>query len=297
MEQLPNQNQELKDQILQKIEGESMSPKSRWVFTCRELIVWVFLGFLVLISAIALAVTFSALIYGNYALYEATHQSFLMFLFDILPYLWLIIFGLVVFLAIFNVRHTKHGYRYALWKILGGTLLLSVVTGGIFHFFGLGFVLDKELGKMASSYPSREKFELRFWQNPEAGRLVGSSKESRVEKVFLEVIRFEDITGDVWKTDISSLSLKDLELLSLGNQVRLLGEVMKGDKNFHACAVFPWVYEYEYSRQELRILRGDIKNKLANFKDRLRDPLRQNDKLEVCDDLKVIKKFAPPDRF
>lgn len=296
MEQLPQDNQDLKNKILQKIESESLCPKSRWFFNCREGLVWLFWGLVIVVSALSVAVTTSALKYGNYAFYEATHPSFFAFALEILPYIWLIIFAVMVILAIYNIRHTKKGYRYALWKIIGGTLLLSVVTGGLFHFLGLGFVLDKELGKMSSSYTSQEKFELRFWQNPKAGRLVVELEEINTENPLTEIMTLEDIRGGVWEVNVSSLSLEDLNLLNHGKQVRLIGQpTQDGEVNFHACAAFPWVFEHEYSRHELRELYESTRNKLTNFKNRSRGPGRQvaTSTSDLCEGLRIIKKFAP----
>lgn len=294
MDQEPKDNQNFKDQILQKIEADSLSPKSRWVFNLQEFLVWTFLVLLVVISAIAVSVTVSAALYGNYALYQATHLSFVSFFLEILPYLWLIVFGLMVLLSIYNVRHTKTGYRYALWKIIGGTLLLSVITGGLLHILGIGFAVDQHLGRMSADYPSQEKNELRFWQNPEAGRLVVLSPEVELDHSGFDVLIVRDIKGKLWRTNINSLGQGDLRLLSSGKQVRLVGQQIdsKG-ADFYACTVFPWVFEYQYSRQELRELHEATMKKLANFRDRRRNEDIKVEKTDLCDDLRLIKNFAP----
>jgi hypothetical protein len=282
-----NKNLDLKSQVMDKIKCESVHPHSRSFFKLKEFFIKAVLVVLVMIAAIAVSITAFSLIYGNYALYEITHRSFWLFLMDILPSVWLIIFTLMVLVAIFNVRWMKTGYRYALWKIIGGTLLLSLSTGLALHLFGLGFFLDQKFGHIFSNYDSQENREIKFWQNPNDGRIVVVLNSEISEGA--SVITVSDIKGGVWRTNIIDLNPHDLELLNNGKKVRMVGQAVKNDtSDFHACGVFPWIFDHEYSRSELQELRDSAKGRFGqinNYDDLTTSP---HIKSEICEKLQLM---------
>jgi hypothetical protein len=91
--------------------------------------VWFLWFFSVLFGALAVAVTLYVLMNHQYALYEATHNNLFTFIIEVLPFLWLFIFGLMTLVAIYNLRHTSRGYRYPVSVILASSLLLSLAGG------------------------------------------------------------------------------------------------------------------------------------------------------------------------
>jgi hypothetical protein len=159
---------------------------------------------------------------------------------EALPYLWIFIFSLMAYVAIYNLRHTKHGYRYPLWMILASSVVLSFATGSALQFFGLGFAVDDMLGKHMSLYLSQDKFEQRLWQEPSDGRLVGRLTNTTLAPT--TTIVFEDIEGKRWTMNVTELSSPDLVALDAGKTVRVLGKTTNEEfHSFHACAAFPTV--------------------------------------------------------
>lgn len=257
---------DLKSQVLARIEKESVCPHSRLFFGSRECGVWALWFLTVLFGALSVAVTLFVVTFQQYSLYEATHESFLAFAVDVLPYLWILLFAVMVLFAVYNLRHTKNGYRYPLWKIIGSSLVLSLAGGSLLHLAGVGFSFDKQMGVFSKDYPSQEKLELKMWQNPQEGRLVGtllSAEDGIPQPLFV----IEDQMGTRWNTDISELHEMDRFVLETGKRVRVLG--LLEDVNppaFHACAIFPWVYEHEYSRSELRDMKNMMKERIARHR-------------------------------
>ena len=257
---------DLKSQVLARIEKESVCPHSRLFFGSRECGVWTLWFLTVLFGALSVAVTLFVVTFQQYSFYEATHESFFAFAIDVLPYLWIFLFVVMVLFAVYNLRHTKNGYRYPLWKIVGSSLVLSLAGGSFLHIAGVGFSLDKQMGLFSKDYPSQEKLELKTWQNPQEGRLVGvllSAEDGVPQPLFV----VEDVSGTRWTTDISELHEMDRFVLETEKRVRVLG--LLEDVNpptFHACAVFPWVYEHEYSRSELRDMKNLMKERIARHR-------------------------------
>ena len=127
-----------KDKVFSRIQGEAISPRSKLVFQSREFAVWALWTLSIVVGAFSVAVVGFVLTHHEYALYEATHENFATFIVEALPYMWILTFGLMAAVAIFNLRHTKHGYRYPLWQVFGSSVVLSLVGGGVLHVFGFG---------------------------------------------------------------------------------------------------------------------------------------------------------------
>lgn len=257
---------DLKSQVLARIEKEAVCPRSRLFFGSRECGVWALWFLTVLFGALSVAITLFVVTFQQYSLYEATHESFFAFAVDVLPYLWILLFAVMVLFAVYNLRHTKNGYRYPLWKIALSSVVLSLAGGSVLHLAGVGFNFDKQMGVFAKDYQSQEKLELKLWQAPQEGRLVGvllSAEDGVPQPLFV----IEDIKGTRWNTDISELHELDRFVLETEKRVRVLG--LLEDVNpptFHACAVFPWVYEHEYSRSELRDMKNMMKERIVRHK-------------------------------
>lgn len=298
-----NTNKDLKSQILSRIEEESVTPRARWIYTARESALWGLWILTILIGSLAIAVSIFVVVSRNYALYEATHETFLTSMIEFLPYLWIAIFVFMVVFAIYNLRHTKNGYRYPLWQIFASSLVLSVAGGGVLHIAGVGYMIDHQIGLFAPRYQSQEKMEARLWQNPEKGRLLGYFIEyddtNRARAIF------EDINGVRFDTDISELSGLSEELTEAGTKVRLLGELISNEPpNFHACAVFPWFVPGDHTMEELR----EMKDELRTAIDKHLKPLaRKGNKAGMmqatstseeidesrCDNMPAMKRLQP----
>lgn len=254
---------DLTSQVLGKLETEAVTPRARWVYLTEEYALWVFWATTVVLGALSVAVALFVLSRQRFALFELTHRDFSTFAVDVLPTLWLVLFVSMVIFAVFNMRHTKRGYRYPLWQILGSSMVLSLVLGSVLHLAGAGFSLDKKLGVWSKGYSSQEKLELKWWQNPAEGRLVGKAMYIR-EGADTE-IRFIDMAGTAWQLSLDELHEGEKQLLAEGRQVRIFGAV-ETDRSFHACGAMPWVQDRSYRGEELDEIRQGTRAKIEAFK-------------------------------
>ncbi len=227
-----------------------------------------------LLSAVAVAVSFFVIAHRQYALFEVTHESFLSFMFEVLPYLWLVIFTVAAGFAYYHFRHTRRGYRYSFLSIAGATVVASL-SGGIFlHYFGMSFLFDDLLGKyLPSMYVSQSMMEEKFWQQPEDGRLIVTLVSELNPG---EVALVTDVAGMERVIDITELFAPDLELLRAGTQVRLLGRRLDGagESTFRACGVFPWLYTHMVPMEQFRRDREAAIARLYDHRDRARAEAR-----------------------
>lgn len=268
----PHSNKTLKESLLKRIETEDVCPRSRWFFMVQECFIWTFWLLSVVVGAFAVAVSLFVAVHHQYALYEATHENLFTFMVEVLPYLWLAVFGSTVYLAVYNLRHTRRGYKYSLTTILLSSLILSFAGGSALQYFGLGYTIDNILGQQMQIYVSQEKLEERLWQVPDEGRLVGKMILSTSAPT--TTIIFHDIDDNRWNMNISELSERDIKLLRLDRTVRLLGEVKNGQLNiFHACGVFPWMHDNEMTMEEMSLERKAFVEQVYNHMKKAEDRL------------------------
>ncbi len=242
-------NESLKTCILERIDREGVCPRPRVWFQTRECVVWTLWLISVVIGALAVAVTLYAFVIRRYALFEVTHGSFWWSLATALPYIWLFTFVGMAAFAVYNVRHTKRGYRYPLWQILLSSMVVSILAGFGLHVAGLGFVTDTMLGERLALYQSQQKYERQLWQQPAEGRLV-AAWEGRTDDEQLIVMR--DIDGVTWTVDVAEVDHDDYAMLQSGQLVKVLG--FMGDSSepyFTACGSTPWYFNKSVSQTDL----------------------------------------------
>jgi hypothetical protein len=194
--------------------------------------------------------------HAGFALYEATHETFVDFVLDVLPLAWILVLLCMALFAYFNLRHTKHGYRYKLWQVLASSIVGSFLGGIVLHMFGMSFLVDDFMDKQVPMFGGLQSIETRMWQKPKEGRIIGTySGLSGVENIAL----FSDNQGTLWHVHTGELNPKDLDNLYDGMQVRVLGVPSSTNPSFfQGCGVFPLRLGKDDSFTELRIERDSF---------------------------------------
>lgn len=240
----PEKQSKFKESVLERLEREGITPRSRLYWITQEYSLWAAWGASVLLGAISLAVLSFSSVYLGYSLYEATHNTFLKFLLDSLPTLWLLAFLVMIVATYFNLRRTKNGYKYPIFLVIGSSFGFSVLGGMVLHYAGGGYYLDRFLGENLTAYESRMEFEARMWQNPKAGRLIGRAKPPDAAGV-IDGFVFTDINDASWQIIPEGISERERELLMAGRKVRIMVATSTdtGGEVFVVCGVFPWMLD------------------------------------------------------
>jgi hypothetical protein len=233
----PQQQKPLKDTLLARIEAEGVSPRSKMFYLGRECVVWILWLLSAVVGALAIAVSLYVYSHSQYAIYEAAHMNTFTYLVEALPYIWVLTFVLMVVVGLYNLRHTKKGYKYPLWTLLASSVVLSILFGLVMQKLGVGYVVDDILGKNVSMYMSQDKMTEKMWQNPDEGRLIGNQVLSTVSPT--STVVFEDIRGKRWQVTVSDLPENEVSLLASGKDVLIIGRITNTDVSiFHACGAF-----------------------------------------------------------
>lgn len=256
--------------VLERIDKEVIIPTPRWQFSLSEGAIWVLWAGTVFFGAVALAVTAYVTMSATYALYEATHENFVTFLVESMPYVWLMLFLLLTYLAVFEIKKTKRGYRYNTFLILGSSLFGTLLGAIFFHSLGMGYLVDKTLGQQLSMYMSMEKMEQKMWQMPQAGRLIGQVELSNSRRKADIVINFKDGAGVLWRLSDNELNERERTLLLSGALVRMLGTTTS-EFSFHACGVFPLMQERAMGRSDMMHEREEFTVMMQSHR-RMMDP-------------------------
>ena len=208
---------------------------------------------------------------SQYALYEATHENFLTFMVAIMPYIWVVLFALMTYISVYEIRNTKWGYRYSTIVILGSNVIFTILGAMLLHCLGLGYTLDKKLGEQIGMYMSLEKREQLMWQMPDEGRLVGVLEplETPAEGETV-IMNFKDIKGVLWRLSSEELSERERLLLNRAIPVRLLGTTTS-DFSFHVCGVFPWLQGRAMPRKEMREHRAEFDAMMLDKMEKIED--------------------------
>jgi hypothetical protein len=282
--------------VMSRIECGEICPRSRTFFKTRECVVWALWFVSVIVGALAVAVTLFVVAHRQYALFEATHDSFFMFLVEVLPFVWILVFGLMIGVGVYNLRHTKRGYRYPMWQIIGSSMVLSLAGGAGLHFVGVGYMTDHMLGQKMGTYDSQEKIEAKLWQNAQEGRLVGFQKAPMTPPG--TTITFTDIEGAEWEMSVVDLHQYEIDLLDTKQKVKVMGVIKHMQSGqFHLCGVFPWEYGNSMNRDDLHEVRESFRKKMHDFEDRAERRLEMmsidDDSIKgesVCADLRPLKR-------
>lgn len=261
---LLQEKKRLKECVFNRIESENVFPKSKIYFKGRECLIWMLWLLSVILGAFAVAVTIFVFTYQHYALHEATHENLLMYLEDTLPYLWLVVFSLMAYIAFYNLRKTNKGYRYPLWALMFSSVFLSLVGGLTLQIFSFGHLIDNMMDAHMPAYLSQNRLERKMWQYPEDGRLVGRQVFSTLSPT--TTIIFEDISGFRWQMNVTELPIKELEMLASGKTVKLLGKPLgQVNPSFHACFVSFWIEDKNTIVEEKSEDRKFFIEKLSEF--------------------------------
>lgn len=287
MNETMSQRPDIKETILERLEREGIMPRSRFYWMTHEYALWAAWGLTVLLGALSLAVLSFSSVYMGYSLYEATHDDFLTFLVDSLPFLWLVAASFMILASFFNIRHTKKGYKYPVILVVGSSLGFSILGGAVLHYLGAGYYLDRFLGEVSSTYQSRVEFEAHLWQAPPYGRLVGQAEP--VDKSgSIKGLLFTDIDDRAWPVVDSELGEREFELLHSGRKVKLLFATssVSGEEVFFACGVFPWMLDevpviakFKESRAEFTDRIEERRQRFANLIEKTKEGERSADPL------------------
>jgi hypothetical protein len=216
-----NENHEsshLSERILDTIEKQGITPKPKWHFFLKEGFVWGLAVVALFVGSVATALT---LYIGNASRFIEHHIVFsdIRYLFQMIPLLWLFLFGIGVFYTVYALRETRRGYRWSPAWLVGLSLGVSVLIGASAYAMGASEIIDRYLLTAMPLYKPLTSFEPMHWMNGDEGVVAG---------VVTEV---DSATFTIQKLDGAFLKIQpnpknpmfEIENLKIGMRVRVVG--------------------------------------------------------------------------
>jgi len=228
--------EKLSDRILREIKEKKVAPKPKMFFLLKNYSVWALFVLSIIVGGIAFLIILFNLINSDWDVYKYLGSGYFQYIFLIMPYFWLVILGLFLFVAYYNYRHTKKGYQYKVYKVFLLSVVLSLVLGAGLFVFGLGEEAEQEAVKFVPHYQTLTGHRMRAWHHPEQGLLAGKIIKLENDHLF----DLEDCQGVVWLVDTSEVEKEHLIKSVPKIRVKIIGE-KKGETQFKAEEIRPWV--------------------------------------------------------
>lgn len=232
----PLNQQDFAATIMQKIEAENITQHSRWRFIVHDIAFWCLWFLSALIGAFAMSAIVFVLQSSTLQLRMITHDTVMSLITNTIPFLWLILFLIMVMLAHMNLRHTPKGYRYSSLLLIVLNLAVTLLLAVIITAAGLGKFVDEEVGKRLPLYVSAMHKQEIEWFRPQEGLLIGQviHADQTAQLFVLRSPNAEEI-----RIDGHLLSNEEWQVLNIpAMHVRVIG-VPKESAPFVACVVLP----------------------------------------------------------
>ena len=223
----------LSQEIVQQLEKTQAAPKPRWHFLLRNYVIWSLGAVSVVLGGVSVSVMIYMLQSNDWEIFIESNNPVL-FMLGTLPYFWAGLLALMVGVALYNVRHTKTGYRYHGYTVILASIVVSVLLGVGLFASGVGRAVDHVLEDNIPVYSSVFVRKAHLHATPEHGLLAGA-----VHSVGDDSIRVIDIDGKEWTVLLERLREQDEEYLEharIGAVVVMHGEQID-DTTFEALGL------------------------------------------------------------
>ncbi|MBU1036707.1 hypothetical protein KKF32_01560 [Patescibacteria group bacterium] len=221
-------------ETLELIKEKKIKPEPKWHFLLKNYLVWFFGVISLIIGSLAFSVILYMLVNNDWDIYRNINDSLGGFILVTLPYFWLIFLGLFIFVAHYNIKHTKKGYRLTLFQLIVGIILISILLGTLFYNFGFGRLIDASLTQRLPVYGRFLNQRHRIWDRVEEGRLMGIivSIENR------EFFRIMDLNHEEWQINASQAVWRNNLEIKEREMIKMIGRRLN-NHNFKAMMVMP----------------------------------------------------------
>lgn len=148
--------------IVDKIKKGEIKQESQWRFLAHDYFFWLLTGASIVFGSSAIASILHKISIEQIAPLKPHFEREAIPVFvQTLPYLWILVFIGLLFVAWFNYKRTSLSYRRHNGTIVLGVLAISLLLGGVLFAFGVGKHVDERVRKHVPL------FERQFEQNKE----------------------------------------------------------------------------------------------------------------------------------
>lgn len=214
-------------EILDKIKEQNIQPKKRWEFLFKNYLPWLAFSLAIILGGLAASATIFIFQHATWV-EMAPGFSPLKRLWVNLPLFWLLSLSLFSFLAWYDFKNTKRGYKYHPFIIVLCSVILSIVLGVAMYSLGLGQKLEDTFFRRVPFYQQMFGRGGRMLVEPGSGHIAGVIQSIEGSKIIVE-----DFKGRIFELSTSTAKLQ------VGQRVVLFG-TLGADNNFTCNNIQPW---------------------------------------------------------
>jgi len=192
----------------------------------------------IIIGGIAVAIVIRHFTMTDWELARLSAGGHIRSFFLMIPYIWIIFIGLTIFLADLLFKHTKKGYKIKPWKLIAGSIAISIILGGLFYVVKADKPIEEGLRQNLRPYEQWENKKNQMFVAPEKGVLAGKIIEMDRNEKWIVI----DFKGQKWFVDISEAMMREDIPFKTGMLVGIKGEMLD-QENFKAKWIGLWKKE------------------------------------------------------
>ncbi len=221
-------------EILEKIEKDSIKPVGKWSFVLKDSFIWFLFVFNILFGSIGFAISIYLFELSDVLNLILSVNDLIQVFILAIPVVWLILTVLFLFVGYLNLKYTKGGYRYSIFKIFLINILLIVILGTILSNIGVSERLNTFFSDSIPSYQESIDPRYKVWSRPTEGYIAGD-----IVSIDDKVISLKDLDGNIWEIDYSNAFVRGAVNLKIGERVKVRGSVEEKEV-FDATDILPW---------------------------------------------------------
>lgn len=225
----------LSKSVLERIKKEEIKPLPKYYFVLRNVLWWFAFVFSILLGGAGLAVTAFAFMHQRFELADIVERGQFGAFIPLLPFFWILFFGVFIWASFWGIAHTKKAYRIPRVLLVFLNVFLTLLLGTVIYATRQAERFEHMVGKQMFHMPTvREARTERWKEGIDDGRLAGEIKE--VLENELVVVSFNNKD---WTVDISEADIHPDVIVEVGNKIGMRGE-KTGEGVFKAEKMRPW---------------------------------------------------------
>lgn len=221
-------------QIIAKIKEDNIKPTPKWQCNLVNWSFWLAVGAAIFFSSIFFSFLLINILEIPLEIFRYLHLGrYLRILFQVVPYVWLILVLVSMILGLVAFQKTKHGYRYKFIVVVSVAMTLVFMLGFIFRQNHVGDPI-KELAenRMPAHLRGRPFNKAQSEALVEEGLLAGE-----IVVIGNEELDIKNPLKENWRILITkNTKIQDREGLNIGDKIFIVGERI-GDFVFQAFSI------------------------------------------------------------
>lgn len=227
----------LSNKIIDEINKKNVKPIPKYQFLLKKYIIWILFILSILIGSLSFAFILFQITDIDFEIYNELNEIYPNYIFQIIPFIWILIMGLFLFVAYYNFKYTDSGYKYNNYIILFISFLLSIILGFIMYFFNVSAIIETNIIEIyvPSEYQKMLNPQKNIWNNPNKGLLHGILKKRENRNRFI----IEDINNKIWYIDTNNIPINIQNDFQINQRIKIQG-IYIDEKEFKAKKIIPW---------------------------------------------------------